>query len=385
VLCIATEYWPRIGGIETYVASLTTELSRLGHHVGLVTNTDQYPRPGDSFELHATLPLATPASSAEWAANQAALAAHVRAFRPDVVHLASAGVSVYSEAIPPSIPAIATVHGKDLTAPWQTIPGGADVDAQIACGLRRAAAIMTLSEATAAAVRARVGPVGITVLAPGCELPPFSEPARPDGVPIVLTVGRLISRKGHLHLLAGLERAASDFQWVVVGDGPARADISAAVARSPLRDRVALLGAMSDRVLAALYAESTLFALTPVVLTRGGRIDFEGFGLVFHEAAAFAVPSIASDGGGCREAVLDGRTGLLVRADAPDAIAAAIDRLLSDEPLRCTLGRGARAHVEQLGGWPRLAGDVEGVYRRAIAHAVSRSTNAHHANERDHV
>jgi phosphatidyl-myo-inositol dimannoside synthase len=385
VLWIASEYWPRIGGIETYVASLTTELARLGHHVGLLTNPDQHPRECDSFDLHATLTLTKPASFAEWEASQAALAEHIRAFRPDVVHLASAGVAVYSEVIPASIPIVATVHGKDLTAPWQWLPGDADVEAQIVSGLRRAAAIITLSEATAAAVRARLGPVGVNVLAPGCELPPFPAPARPDGKPIILSVGRLISRKGHLHLLAGLERAASVFQWLVVGDGPARPEITAAIERSPLRDRVALLGAVSELTLAALYAESTLFALTPVVLNRGGKTDFEGFGLVFHEAAAFGVPAIASDGAGCREAVLDGRTGLLVRPDAPDAIAAAVDRLLSDEPLRRTLGRAARAHIERLGGWPRLAADVERVYRTLTPHVVSRSSDSHSATERDHV
>jgi len=88
-----------------------------------------------------------------------------------------------------------------------------------------------------------------------------------------------------------------------------------------------------------------------------GRV--EGFGLVYLEAGACDLPSVASDVGGVAEAVVAGRSGLLVEP-TPQAIAGAIARLGEDEPLRTALGRGALAHVRAL-SWDRCAAATYGL------------------------
>jgi phosphatidylinositol alpha-1,6-mannosyltransferase len=91
--------------------------------------------------------------------------------------------------------------------------------------------------------------------------------------------------------------------------------------------------------------------------TRWAGLEQEGFGIVFLEAAACGVPQLAGDSGGAAEAVVDGETGLVVdRPDRPDDVAAALSRLLDDQPLRAQLGAAARARAESTFAYDVLAG-----------------------------
>ena len=79
---------------------------------------------------------------------------------------------------------------------------------------------------------------------------------------------------------------------------------------------------------------------------RWAGLEQEGFGIVFAEAAACAVPSVAGDSGGAAEAVADGETGFVVDPTDLDAVTSAIGRLLDDDGLREGLGAAARRRVE---------------------------------------
>jgi phosphatidylinositol alpha-1,6-mannosyltransferase len=80
---------------------------------------------------------------------------------------------------------------------------------------------------------------------------------------------------------------------------------------------------------------------------RWAGLEQEGFGIVFLEAAACGVPSVAGASGGAAEAVVDGETGLIVSRPADvDAVATALDRLLSDDGVRRSCGTAARRHAE---------------------------------------
>ncbi|HXW39033.1 MAG TPA: glycosyltransferase family 4 protein, partial [Acidimicrobiales bacterium] len=79
---------------------------------------------------------------------------------------------------------------------------------------------------------------------------------------------------------------------------------------------------------------------------RWAGLEQEGFGIVFLEAAAAGVPQVAGNSGGTAEAVVDGETGLVVgRPARASEVAAALDRLLSDEELRCAMGAAARTRA----------------------------------------
>lgn len=163
---------------------------------------------------------------------------------------------------------------------------------------------------------------------------------------VVLTVARVVATKGHDRVLEGLTRLPprlrSRLTYVVAGAGPedyARRLDEAAVAGDV---RLVRTGPLSDPELLALYDGADLF----VMLSRRTPRRLEGLGLTYVEAGARGVPSIACDTGGVAEAVLDGRTGILLPADADaEAVAAAVERLVEDGGLRERLGAGAREHA----------------------------------------
>ena len=79
---------------------------------------------------------------------------------------------------------------------------------------------------------------------------------------------------------------------------------------------------------------------------RWRGLEAEGFGIVFLEAAACGVPSVAGRSGGSHEAVADGETGFVVPPRDVDAVRAAIGRLLADDGLRAQMGAAARQRAD---------------------------------------
>jgi glycosyltransferase involved in cell wall biosynthesis len=132
--------------------------------------------------------------------------------------------------------------------------------------------------------------------------------------------------------LACLSAEAPARLWhlVVVGDGPARAEVERALARLPA-DRVCLRGAVEPAALPALYGEADLFAFPGLG---------EEFGLVYLEAAAAGLPVIACHGPGPEVMVAPG--GGLLTAPTPTAYAAGLTRLLDDPAARERMGAAAR-------------------------------------------
>jgi phosphatidylinositol alpha-1,6-mannosyltransferase len=129
----------------------------------------------------------------------------------------------------------------------------------------------------------------------------------------------------------------------IAGSGRDRPRLDRAINRTgaPVR----LLGRVPFPDLPGLYACADVFALC--CRSRWGGLEQEGFGIVFLEAAAAGIPSIAGDSGGSAEAVIDGVTGFVVR-DPSDvaAVADALDRLVSDPVLASQQGQAARHRAE---------------------------------------
>jgi phosphatidylinositol alpha-1,6-mannosyltransferase len=172
--------------------------------------------------------------------------------------------------------------------------------------------------------------------------------------PFVLSVGRMIPRKGQLTLVdawpAVLE-ACPNTHLVIAGRGPDRARCRDRAAALGIEAFVHLPGYVDDATCAALYHACAFFAL-PTGMAEGGHV--EGFGLVFAEAAAYGKPSVAGQSGGVPDAVLHEETGLLVPPGDTHATADAIIRLLNDTSLRDQLGAAAKARVEDTLNWERF-------------------------------
>ncbi|MGI8632310.1 MAG: glycosyltransferase [Solirubrobacterales bacterium] len=165
--------------------------------------------------------------------------------------------------------------------------------------------------------------------------------AHPDRGPIV-AVGRLVEKKGFVHLVEAAARMEGEVPIVIVGEGPDRARLQARIDDLGLGDRVRLAGALRpDRVRDQL--ESAVVLAAPCVVAADG--DRDSMPVVVKEAMAMEVPVVASDEVGLPELVRE-PWGLLAAPGDADALARALERIVSEDPeRRASRGRAGRDHV----------------------------------------
>jgi glycosyltransferase involved in cell wall biosynthesis len=159
----------------------------------------------------------------------------------------------------------------------------------------------------------------------------------------ILAVGRLVPKKGFPVLIEAASRLLAPFRLRIVGEGPERPKIEAAIAAHALGDRVELAGPRTHDDLPAEFAAAHIVVVPSITDATGDR---DGLPNVVLEAMSSGRPVVASDVGAVSSAVVDGRTGVLVPPGDAEALAGALE-FLSDQPdMRERLGREARARVE---------------------------------------
>jgi glycosyltransferase involved in cell wall biosynthesis len=263
----------------------------------------------------------------------------------------------------PTRPTVITAHGTYAVAPF-------DQWFQRRLyrrAFRRAARVACVSRYTARAVE-HVVPARTAVVDSGVSIGRFrqTDTAR-DPAPLVLCVGALKSRKGQdvlVRAFADVRRAVPAARLALVGavhNVAYAAKLHALVETLGLSGAVTFEGDVPDDDLVGWYKRAWAFALTPVNVGR----HFEGFGLVYLEAGACGVPSVATRDNGAEEAVLDGETGLLVPQHDAAATAQALARLLTDHALRARLGDAARRRAEAL-TWNKTAAQYTALYDEVL-------------------
>ena len=178
----------------------------------------------------------------------------------------------------------------------------------------------------------------------------------PDAA-LVVSVSRLVPRKGMDVLLRAVPRIAPadgrPLQVAVAGSGRDRDRLDKLAEATG--GRAVMLGPVPDADLADLYGCADVFAM--LCRNRWLGLEQEGFGIVFLEAAACAVPQVAGDSGGAREAVEDGVTGLVVgRPTDVAAVAGAISRLVDNPAAARRMGERGRARAVAEFTYDGLAG-----------------------------
>jgi glycosyltransferase involved in cell wall biosynthesis len=153
-------------------------------------------------------------------------------------------------------------------------------------------------------------------------------------------VGGLQPYKGLADLATALERTSGDWHLLVAGDGPAHESL-----KGRLGQRATFLGSVPYEQVPALYHEFDAFVLPS---------HTEGLPRVILEAQATATPVIATRVGGVPEVIDDGKTGVLCEPHAPTELAAALDRLATNEDERTRLAEQGRAAVATDYSWPTL-------------------------------
>jgi glycosyltransferase involved in cell wall biosynthesis len=172
-----------------------------------------------------------------------------------------------------------------------------------------------------------------------------------DGVPLILSVARLCEKKGLEFLIEAcrilVDRGVA-FQCRIVGHGPLEDKLQKMIATLALRDRVFLLGKMTQDQLAQLYPQSNLFVLPCMILENG---DQDGIPNVLFEAMVCGVPIVSTEIPGICELIEHQKNGLLVEQRNARALADAIELLIGSPGLRNDLALKGRQTV--LGGFTR--------------------------------
>jgi phosphatidylinositol alpha-1,6-mannosyltransferase len=174
-----------------------------------------------------------------------------------------------------------------------------------------------------------------------------------DDTVVLLTMARQEERKNQLGVLQALTKLnyrKSDILYVIGSDGPERGKLEEYVRENDLEDIVLFTGYLSDQERKDSFAAADIHVMPSV--QRGAMI--EGFGIVFIEAAAVGIPSIAGEVGGQAEAVIDGKTGLVVDGDNQAQLQAALQSLISNSDLRKQMGEAGRYWAAE-NDWDRIA------------------------------
>ena len=170
---------------------------------------------------------------------------------------------------------------------------------------------------------------------------------------ILLTVGRLVERKGVDQVLRALPKLIKqypDLYYIVVGQGQYLTTCQQLAKDLAIDSHVIFITDANDQQRAAWYQLADIFIMPSRQI--GG--DFEGFGIVYLEANQAGKPVIAGQSGGVADAVVDGLNGLMVDPHSTDQIITAVSRLLDDPTFSQQLGQAGQARLTEF-LWPTLA------------------------------
>jgi phosphatidylinositol alpha-1,6-mannosyltransferase len=378
VLLLSELFPPAIGGSAELLWNVYSRID--GFPVTVLTNDSGVPFPAHdagALEIHRR-----PMTYTRWGILHAkALGRHLHiaaatrqlSSTASVVHCGRAlpeGLDALLAGLATRRPYICWTHGEELAF----VRSSRELTWLMHLVFRRAAAVVANSRNTAAQLEQWGAPIErVHVIYPGVDTVRF-QPGRQEaralrarlarpGELLLLTVGRLQRRKGHDHVieaLAGMTTSHPNLRYLIVGDGEERAALEQLVVARSLTDRVTFAGSVPASELPAYYGAADLF----VHPNRLDGRDFEGFGMVFLEAAAAGLPVIGGATGGVPEAVAAGRTGLLVSGTCVDELRTALARLADSAELRQSMGRQGRARAQAEFSWSAAARKIASLHDR---------------------
>jgi len=185
----------------------------------------------------------------------------------------------------------------------------------------------------------------VTLMPHGVDLERFSPSPLPACETLsLLSVGRLVEKKGFHLLIRALSRVSFPFHLRIIGEGPERERLEKDIEAHALSDRIALCGGMSHAELPEAYKNAQI-VVVPSIVNRAG--DRDGLPNVVLEAMASGRPVIAHNVGAIKSAIVSGETGVLLDAGNENALVNVLESLAKDPRLCERLGGNARQRVER--------------------------------------
>ena len=368
IMLITDAYLPHAGGSRVYYHNLFSRLAAIGHDVTILTSKvsgwqafdeqAQTPhlrirrhfRPLRDFSYSQLSKIAGPLL--------VTLLAVLRQ-KPDVLHCGDLYPSAVIGLLCKKLFGTALVaysHGEDIT-----LTDERRFQPKLRDLIYRSADAVVANGSFAVENLHRIGiaPEKIYKLTPGLDPSAFF-PQPPDpvlqqryglaGALAVVTIARLVPRKGHarvLRALAALRGRIPPTRYLIVGRGPLEAELRRLAGELGLADQVVFAGFVPDAEINRHYNLADLLAM-PNTAQDG---DVEGFGMVFLEANAAGKAVLGGRSGGTAEAIADGQTGLLVDSNDDAELLQALHRLLNNSTLREQLGAAGLTRARRDFAW----------------------------------
>ena len=231
-----------------------------------------------------------------------------------------------------------TAHANDIFAPR-------DFVVSLAKLLANAAAIVTVSDYAAEFLRNRFPEAAAKVhrIYNGVDLSRFHPVDFGGGIPAIVSIGRLIEKKGFADLISAcslLKPRGRDFVCEIIGEGPLESALRSQIARDGLESCVKLVGPRTQSQILLSLSQATIFVL-PCTREDGGGMD--NLPTVIMEAMAAGLPVISTSLAGIPEMVENDFNGILVPEHDPKAVSAAIEYLIAHPELARRFGDRGRA------------------------------------------
>jgi phosphatidyl-myo-inositol dimannoside synthase len=188
----------------------------------------------------------------------------------------------------------------------------------------------------------------------------------PQNARCLLTVGQVSDRKGQdivIKSLANIIPEIPDVHYLVVGLPTLQEKYEKIATQLGILDRIHFLGTLNSAELVQAYNACDVFVMTSRLSKKEG---FEGFGIAAIEAALCGKPTVASNNSGLAEAVIDGKTGILVPQENSQRTAQAIISLLKNHDLRCEMGENARNIALKMQTWTKVSEEYNQFLRKMI-------------------
>jgi phosphatidylinositol alpha-1,6-mannosyltransferase len=390
VLAIIDSYLPHAGGSRVYYHNLYKNLVAQ-FPVGVTVLTKKVPgwQEFDALESQGRLHIVrrgTPLPSTKYqqlpkiAVPLAATLQCVVQERPVLMHagdLIPPGLVALTFRRSFGIPYIAFCHGEEITQSdhW---PRQAMIRNRV---YGEAAAVVAASEfARQNLMRIGIPEGRIHKITPGVDCERLQPQPRAldivqqwglDGKVVLLTVARLCARKNHQAVIRALPELVEQFPnlcYVIVGRGPEEQALRSLVSELALDGVVKFAGYVPDDRLPDWYRTADIFVMPN---REEGNGDVEGFGMVFLEANAVGTPVIGGRSGGTQEAVLDGKTGLLVDPDSVADVRNALSFLLGNTEVRRSMGAAGLRRARDEFSWATRAQMLQDVHRAVLNQQAS--------------
>ncbi len=199
----------------------------------------------------------------------------------------------------------------------------------------------------------RIAPgISIDHFSPGAKSQRLIEELKLEGKQVLISVGRLVHRKGQDKLLEALPEILlthPDIVLLFVGVGPRQKKLDQLVHTHGLSDHVRFVGRVTYDKLPDYFRLGDLFVMPS--RSRLAGLEVEGLGIVYLEASACAIPVIAGASGGAPDAVIQGETGIVVDGNQVKEIARVVNELLDHPSRMVEMGRAGRAWTQERWSW----------------------------------